>query len=138
MGEYESVKGESVAGHFKELAGGRFEDGPEIGQELGVIVNLLPGDQFEEDRADRNFTPDFRCLRKECLASVEQGGHRDERRRVALLFLGNVAREPQPAELHEVWVRQGGTPSGDGVVLGGDPPEMCGSARACRGGWRNR
>jgi len=129
MGEYESVKGESVAGHFKELGRRRFEEGRKIGQELGVIVNLLPGDQFEEDRADRNFTPDFRCLRKECLdlwnkAVIATNGDVLPCCSSAM-SLGNLSRQ----SFHEVWYGKAYSELRR-RLLGGDPPEMC---RVCTG-----
>jgi hypothetical protein len=66
MGEYESVKGESIATRDKELGRRLFEEGRAIGRELGVIVELLPADQFEPDRGPSNAAADTRRLRKDC------------------------------------------------------------------------
>jgi len=66
MGEYELVKGESVAQHYKELGRRIFEEGVQVGTENGVSVNLLPEDQFEEDRDAHNFTPNYSELQKNC------------------------------------------------------------------------
>lgn len=66
LGEVPLVEGESIAKNDKPMGRRYFAEGAKIGAELGVKVSLLPADQFEEDRGDRNYVPDHRGLRKQC------------------------------------------------------------------------
>ena len=66
LGEYERVRGESVAANDKEAGRRFYEQGARVGDELGLTVALVPGDQFEADRQGRNMTPNFRRMRKDC------------------------------------------------------------------------
>ncbi len=66
LGEVPLVEGESIAKNDKATGRRVFAEGEKIGRELGVKVSLLPADQFEEDRGDRNYVPDHRGLRKQC------------------------------------------------------------------------
>jgi radical SAM protein with 4Fe4S-binding SPASM domain len=54
MGEYPGLENESVAARDKTLGRKRFREAAAVGQRLGIEVVLLPSDQFEEDRRERN------------------------------------------------------------------------------------
>jgi len=66
LGEYELVRGESIAMNYKETGRRFYEQGMKLGSELGLKVELFPRDQFEEDRGARNMTPSFDRLCKDC------------------------------------------------------------------------
>ncbi|MBN1674716.1 MAG: radical SAM protein [Kiritimatiellae bacterium] len=66
LGEYEQVRGESVAQHDKETGRRCFEAGKTVGDALGIDVLLFPADQFEPDRAGLNAVSDTARLRKKC------------------------------------------------------------------------
>jgi radical SAM protein with 4Fe4S-binding SPASM domain len=66
MGEYPGLENESIAAHDKPLGRRLFEEGRRIGEAQGVEVILLPADQFEADREDRNTLRDHRRYRKHC------------------------------------------------------------------------
>ena len=66
MGEYPDLENESVAAHHKPLGRQIYEEGRRIGEELGVRVVLLPEDQFEEDRRERNVLEESGRHRKQC------------------------------------------------------------------------
>jgi radical SAM protein with 4Fe4S-binding SPASM domain len=54
MGEYPGLENESIAAHDKALGRRIYAQARRLGNELGVAVVLLPGDQFLEDRRERN------------------------------------------------------------------------------------
>lgn len=66
LGEYERVRGESVAMNYKETGRRFYEEGRKLGEELGLTVELRPGDQFDEDRGGRNMALDLSRMRKDC------------------------------------------------------------------------
>lgn len=66
LGEVPLVEGESIAKNDKATGRRIFQEAARIGRELGVHVELLPPDQFEEDRGDRNMISEPRGLRKGC------------------------------------------------------------------------
>jgi len=66
LGEYERVRGESVAVNFKELGKQRFAEAQAAGEPLGIKVALFPADQFEQDRGPTNTATSFKGLRKDC------------------------------------------------------------------------
>ena len=66
LGEYEQVKGESVAAHYKDLGKRIFAEAAELGHDQGIEVELFPADQFDEQRDEHNLAPDFTHFRKHC------------------------------------------------------------------------
>ena len=66
MGEYPGLENESVAAHHKPLGRKMYEEGRRVGEKLGVRVVLLPDDQFQEDRRERNLLEESSRHRKQC------------------------------------------------------------------------
>jgi radical SAM protein with 4Fe4S-binding SPASM domain len=66
MGEYPGLENESVATHHKDLGRRLYEEGLRLGRELGVLVELQPPDQFEEDRKEHNVVDNQAGRRKQC------------------------------------------------------------------------
>ena len=69
MGEYPGLENESIAANEKARGRAVFDAACRIGRQLGVAVLLLPEDQFEESRRQRNRlepSEDNRGYRKQC------------------------------------------------------------------------
>lgn len=129
LGEVPLVAGESIARNDKATGRRYFLEAERIGRELGVVVSLLPPDQFEEDRGDRNAVPTGTRLRKLC---------RDPWNKAVIATNGDVlpccaCSRPMGNLIHqgfkEIWhgasyaeLRR--------RILSSDPPEMC---RYCTG-----
>lgn len=129
MGEYPGLENESVAAHHKALGRAKYEEGRRIGGELGVHVTLLPEDQFEEDRQERNVLRDARRYRKQCY---------DLWNRALIAANGDVlpcCASPVPmgsllrSSFADIW-RGDAYNALRGQFLSGSLPEMC---RLCTG-----
>lgn len=67
LGEYEGVRGESVADHFKDLGHRIFCESSVIAKEIGMTIELFPPDQFETSRQACGVPVKPASVRKDCL-----------------------------------------------------------------------
>jgi MoaA/NifB/PqqE/SkfB family radical SAM enzyme len=129
LGEVPLVAGESIAKNDKATGRRYFSEAQRIGAELGVAVSLLPPDQFEEDRGDRNAPLTGARLRKNC---------RDPWNKAVIATNGDVlpccaCNRPMGNLLAQSFMEIWRGPAYTELrrqILTPDPPEMC---RYCTG-----
>ena len=66
LGEVPMVTGESIAKNDKPTGRRYFQEAQQLGRSMDIAVSLLPPDQFEDDRGDRNVVTPAKRLRKDC------------------------------------------------------------------------
>ena len=129
LGEYDLVRGESVAKNFKALGRKIYADAVEVARSAGMEIELFPCDQFEETRGDRNATGGGGRLYKQCL---------DPWTKVVVTTSGDVlpccsGTRPLGNVLHQdlesIWYGKGYASLRE-LIRTCNPPAMC---RACTG-----
>lgn len=129
LGEYELVRGESVAKNYKELGRRIFAEAAEVAKASGMEIELFPCDQFDEARGDRNAASGSARLYKHCL---------DPWTKVVITTSGDVlpccsGTRPLGNVLHQdletIWYGDGYAGLRE-MIRTCNPPGMC---RACTG-----
>lgn len=129
LGEVPLVEGESIAKNDKATGRRYFEEAQRIGRELQVAVTLLPPDQFDDNRGDRNAVPTTSRLRKLC---------RDPWNKAVISTTGDVlpccaSNGPMGNLLQQSFMEIWRGPAYRALrrqILTENPPEMC---RYCTG-----